>query len=349
MALLVQESSNLPRIRQHFGPLIENRPMLLKDFLRDDASSHSRSLSGKSTAAAKSNKPHIVLLRSWSRRAAATKLSAVHKVIKLLHFASSKSPATISRKLASRRPRPAKDDGDGDGGILGGVSEVKVKVKDILRWRSFRDLAEDDPRPLDFPPSPHRSAAAAAAATSCSKRCDGENEELSTLKNPKGDWSSFEEYEQQSPVSVLDSPFQECTHFHQILENLQRAKWCHKGKLAIYEEKARQLLSQVEEDHGDDDEDVMLDFFIDEVSRNGKLHDDEFECEILRVARSWVGGEMGESYEWEVEEERESFVKDMERGFCWNKFEEERQEMCEDLEVGVFNCLLDDLLADFLC
>ncbi|KAL1543482.1 hypothetical protein AAHA92_20449 [Salvia divinorum] len=378
MAFLAQESTKFPRIQQNFAPL-EHRPMLLKDFLNDDTASSS--VSNKSTAvSSRSNKPHIVLLRSWSRRAAATKISAVHKVIKLLQFASSKSrPRTISRKLTNKWVKA--DDSD----IVVGVPEVKVKVKDILRWRSFRDLSEDEPRPLDFPPSPHRRATSSAAATttSCSKRsswCDsdftaeelppwgGENEEFSTFKNPKGDWASFEEYEQQSPVSVLDSPFQqlqEFTHFHPILESVQsvdskcslprrtQETTALKGEIAIYEEKARQLLSQVEEDdeehcHASEDE-ALLDFFVDELSRNGRLNDDEFDSELLRIAKSWMRGELEESYEWEVEEERDSFVKEMERGFCWTKFEEERQELCEEVEVGVLNCLLDDLVAGFLC
>ncbi|KAG6432403.1 hypothetical protein SASPL_103979 [Salvia splendens] len=328
--------------------------MLLKDFLNDDTPSSSN----KSTAvSSRSNKPHIVLLRSWSRRAAATKISAVHKVIKLLQFASSKSPAsvlprTISRKLTGKRVKA--DDSD----LVVSVPEVKAKVKDILRWRSFRDLSEDEPKPLDFHPSPNWRATSSAAATttSCSKRsswCDN--------------WSSFEEYEQQSPVSVLESPFlqaQEFTQFHPILENVQSigAKWCLtqrtqeetttlKEEITVHEEKARQLLSQVEEDeerHADKVE-VLLDFFVDEFSRNGRLNDEEFDSELLRIAKSWMCGELEESYEWEFEEARGSFVKEMERGFCWKKFEEEREELCEELEVGVLNCLLDDLVAHFLC
>ncbi|XP_042011386.1 uncharacterized protein LOC121759810 [Salvia splendens] len=379
MTFQTQESTKFPRIQQSFAPL-EHRPMLLKDFLNDDTPSSSN----KSTAvSSRSNKPHIVLLRSWSRRAAATKISAVHKVIKLLQFASSKSPAsvlprTISRKLTGKRVKA--DDSD----LVVSVPEVKAKVKDILRWRSFRDLSEDEPKPLDFHPSPNWRATSSAAATttSCSKRsswCDsdftaeelppwgGENEEFSTFKNPKGDWSSFEEYEQQSPVSVLESPFlqaQEFTQFHPILENVQSigAKWCLtqrtqeetttlKEEITVHEEKARQLLSQVEEDeerHADKVE-VLLDFFVDEFSRNGRLNDEEFDSELLRIAKSWMCGELEESYEWEFEEARGSFVKEMERGFCWKKFEEEREELCEELEVGVLNCLLDDLVAHFLC
>lgn len=178
-----------------------HRPMLLKDFLRDDSPSKSTALSSKS------NSPHIVLLRSWSRRAAASRISAVHKVIKLLHLASSKSPSVLPRSLSRRLTKRGKEENDA---VFGQSPEVKVKVKDILRWRSFRDLqAEDDrPTPSDFAPSPYRTATTTTTTTttSCSKRsswCDsdftaeelppwgGENEGFwgknaaATLKNPK--------------------------------------------------------------------------------------------------------------------------------------------------------------------
>lgn len=197
---MAQESKILPRFHQQISPLEHHhRPMLLKDFLRDDAS--------KSTAlsSSKSNSSHIVLLRSWSRRAAATRISAVHKVIKLLQLASSKSPSVLPRSISRRLTKRGKEENDVVFGRASS-SEVKVKVKDILRWRSFRDLAEDDPTTLHFPPSPYRSTATTTTATTCSKRsswCDsdftaeelpawgGESEDFwgkcaaATLKNPK--------------------------------------------------------------------------------------------------------------------------------------------------------------------
>lgn len=103
-----------------------------------------------------------------------------------------------------------------------------------------------------------------------------------------------------------------------------------------------------EEELYTDDEQVIFDFFIDELSINGKFDDDEFDGKLLRIAESWMDGEFEESYEWEVEEERESFVKDMEKGICWSKFEEEQRELCEELEVRVLDSLMDDLVLDFL-
>lgn len=364
MGFLVKENT---RIQPH---LIEhNRPMLLKDFLRE----HDGKSRSTVAVSSKSKKPHIVLLRSWSKRAAATKMSAVHKVIKLLQFTSSRSPSSVLPRSISRKLTKRSAEGNND------MSETKVKVKDILRWRSFRDLVDDDPTPLDFPPSPDRSAATTTSCSKSSSWCDsdftaeelppwaGENQEFwgknaATLKNPKGDWTSFEEDEQQSPVSVLASPFRQVEEFishHQTLAiNVQRTKRSvtrrsdHEHNFdkeieicGATEEKARQLLSHLKTE----DDNVMLDFFIHEVSINGKLNDDEFDCKTLRIAKSWMDGEFEEySYEWDVEEKRESFVKNMEKGNCWNKFEQEQQELTHQLELWVFNYLIDDLVADFI-
>ncbi|KAH6779823.1 hypothetical protein C2S52_011060 [Perilla frutescens var. hirtella] len=340
--------------------------MLLKDFLRDDGGCKS-SWSWRSISS-KSKKPHIVLLRSWSKRAAATKMSAVHKLIKLLQFASSKSPSLLPKRSS-----------EGNNDFVGDVSsEVKVKVKDILRWRSFRDLVDHDPT---LPQSPHdrSTAAAATTTTSCSKRssswCDsdftaeeelppwgGENEEFwgknaaATLKNiPKGDWS-FEEYEQQSPVSVLASPFQQVEEFivspyHPTLANVQREKRNVRSEEQNLEreigsncngteEKAKKLLRHLKEDDNDDSDDVILDFLIEEL---GKFNDDDDDdCKILRIAKSWMDGEL-------EEENRESFVKDMDKGICWNnKFKQEQQHLCHQLELTLFNDLIDHLVADLI-
>lgn len=111
------------------------------------------------------------------------------------------------------------------------------------------------------------------------------------------------------------------------------------------EEKAKQLLSHVRESSNDQ---AILDFFMHELSINGKLHDHEFDCKILRIARSWIDGEFDESYEWEVEKKRASYVKDMEKGTFWNNFEQEQQEVSVELGFEVLDDLIDQCLVDFL-
>ena len=93
-------------------------------------------------------------------------------------------------------------------------------------------------------------------------------------------------------------------------------------------------------------EDLLLEFFKDElikVSRRNQTEDKEVDAEILTIAEDWLNGE----FEWGVETEKEVFIRDMERGGRWRKFEEEEEEMALHLEVLLFEILVDELLGDF--
>lgn len=372
---------------------------MLKDFLRDDAhtsyngfpfnprnsrmliSSHPDKLSG-------------VLIRSRSKKAAATTISAIHKVInvvKLFQFGSVRSPLVLPRSISRKSPKSRDRNVD-----ISDLPEIKVKVKDILRWKSFRDLVEDDPVPLDVPSSPGRSTT--GTTTSCSQRsswCEsdftaeelppwgGETEQFLGKKcflgqpadrKVKGDWSMFEEMEQQSPVSVLDSPFRQVEEFfspsHPTLANLEAMltrkpiqepkltrKLSFKEEITVSEranaaeEQAKQLLSHLIDENNKNREECLtiLDFFMHELSSKGKFNDVEFDSEIVKTAKTWMNGEYDESYEWEVKDKRMAYVRDMEKGVCWNKFEQEQEEMSLELQVKVLDDLINELLADFLC
>ncbi|KAK4418703.1 hypothetical protein Salat_2283100 [Sesamum alatum] len=354
----------------------ENRPMMLKDFLRDDSCLHSHTPS-RMLISSQPNKPSGVLLRSRSKKAAATTISAIHKVInvvKLFQFGSVRSPLVLPRSISRKVPKSRDRNVD-----ISDLPEVKVKVKDILRWKSFRDLVEDDPVPSDVPSSPNRSTT--PTTTSCSQRsswCDsdftaedlpswgGETEQFLSKKcfldqpadrKVKEDWSSmYEEMEQQSPVSVLDSPFRQVSR-RLIQEPKLTRKLSFRGETVVSEranaaeEKAKQLLSHLIDENDNKREDCLtiLDFFLHELCMKGKMNDVEFDSEVLRTAESWMNGEYDESYEWGVEEKRMAYVKDMEKGVCWNKFKQEQEEVSVELQVKVFDDLINELLADFLC
>lgn len=55
-----------------------------------------------------------------------------------------------------------------------------------------------------------------------------------------------------------------------------------------------------------------------------------------------------ESYDWEVEEKREAYIKDMEKaaGKRWYNFEEEKEELCKELEIEVFRDMVNEVLAE---
>ncbi|KAL0428942.1 UNVERIFIED_CONTAM: hypothetical protein Sradi_0520200 [Sesamum radiatum] len=380
----------------------ENRPMMLKDFLRDD--SHTSISNGfpinprmnsRVLISSQPNKPSGVLIRSRSKKVAETTISAIHKVInvvKLFQFGSVRSPLVLPRSISRKFPKSRDHRNVVD---ISDLPEVKVKVKDILRWKSFRDLVEDDPVPLDVPASPNRSTT--GTTTSCSQRsswCDsdftvedlppwgGETEQFLGKKcflgqpadrKSKGDWLIFEEMEQQSPVSVLDSPFRQVEEFlspsHPTLANLETMltrrpiqepkltrKLSFKEEIAVSEtanaaeEKAKQLLSHliVETDKNQEDYLTIWDFFMHELSTKGKSNDGEFDSGIVKTAKAWMNGEYDELYEWEVEDKRMAYVKDMEKGVCWHKFEQDQEEMSLELQDKMLEDLVNELLADFL-
>ncbi|KAL2461626.1 hypothetical protein Adt_45046 [Abeliophyllum distichum] len=370
---------------------------MLKDFLRDDSYSSNPC------------KASPVLLRSRSRKAAETTISAIHKVINVVKFFPFSSvnplvlPRSVSRKL-SRRSRNRSEN----------FQEVSVtlKVKDILRWRSFRDLVEEK-SPWCTTTTTAATTALPSTATSihdcteeilpfqCSenalflnkngveidekclpKQTVGQptNDTSGTTRNLKGELS-FEESEQHSPVSVLDSLFQEedesISPFHhqsfanierrrcRLMQRIQEFSSLFEGEKPVYdqdeevevnaaEEKAKQLLGHVKaigsaknyESHLDH---ILLDFFSFELATKGNFDDFELDCEILRHAKSWINGEYNESFEWEMHEMRENYVNDMERGLTWkNKFKEEQEDLAMDLEIEVLRDLFGEFLDDFI-
>ncbi|KAL0425933.1 UNVERIFIED_CONTAM: hypothetical protein Sradi_1128100 [Sesamum radiatum] len=89
----------------------ENRPMMLKDFLRDDSHTSLNGYPRNSRMlliSSQPNKPSGVLIRSRSKKAAATTISAIHKVInvvKLFQFGSVRSPLVLPRSISRKFPK----------------------------------------------------------------------------------------------------------------------------------------------------------------------------------------------------------------------------------------------------
>ncbi|KAF3629390.1 putative UDP-galactose/UDP-glucose transporter 4-like [Capsicum annuum] len=419
---------------------LERRPKLLKEFLLQDdpysCSSNPKKLCKSNTSTQNfhgsrinirsNNKGSSQLLRSRSSRAATATISAIHKVInivKFLPFASVKKspsifPRSISRKL-SRRINHKKGQKHGKNNVDRDVA-VTVKVKDILRWKSFRDLAEEKSTPLDSSYSPYRCATATTTTTTTtttsSKRtswCDsdftaedlpswwGENGEflgelledgmkkvgrknmieqstvggycMGTTKsyNNNKEELCFDENEQHSPVSVLESPFQEdddeefmdfsfhkrksilmqrIQQFESLAEENSSPKREEEKKedeeIQEIEEKAKQLLINCEANYMDDDQ-LLFDFFWNELITSGKHQNNIVDEKLMmREAKSWISGDYNGEFEWEIEDKREAYIKDMERVANWNNFEEEKQEFVLDLEFQVFNDLVHEVLED---
>ncbi|XVE73937.1 hypothetical protein DITRI_Ditri11bG0158800 [Diplodiscus trichospermus] len=173
------------RQRKHFP--LERRPRMLKDFLLDDSNSCSsngfRSFPRKAGEDSKIRnliqvdlnsghaKPNDAQRLQRSRsKAASTTISAFQAVInavKNIHFASVKSPSilpiSLSRKLSKRNSHLNVENKENE-------IKITVRVKDIIRWKSFRDLVEEKSRPSDFASSPHHctTATTGSSCTPCS-------------------------------------------------------------------------------------------------------------------------------------------------------------------------------------
>ncbi|KAH0766234.1 hypothetical protein KY290_002222 [Solanum tuberosum] len=394
---------------------LERRPKLLKEFLlqddpysSNDFGSYPKKYIHGSTIIRSNKGSSHQLLRSRSSRAATATISAINKVInivKFLPFTSVKSPSifrrSISRKLSRKNNYKKNQKHNVDQDVT-----VKVKVKDILRWKSFRDLAEEKSTPLDSSNySPYRcdiTTITTTTTTTSSKRtswCDsdfteedlpswwGENGEFLGRKKKIVQESSvggycmettksiinkeelcFDENEQYSPVSILESPFQEdddegimAFSFQkrksmlmqriQQFESLAEENINSKGEKELEEdeeiqEKAKQLLINCEVNYMDDDQ-LLFDFFWNELITSGKHQNNvNIDEKLLREAKSWINGDYNEEFEWEIEDKREAYIKDMEKVANWNKFEEEKQDFILDLEFEVFNDLVNEVLED---
>ncbi|KAL2477762.1 uncharacterized protein Fot_46882 [Forsythia ovata] len=329
---------------------------MLKDFLKEDSFSCS---SNDFRSNVTDHKPSPILLRSRSKAAATTfyALNKVIKAVKFFPFASVKSPLVLPRSISRKLSRRTRNRNEN-------FPQVSVKVKDILRWRSFRDLAEEKATPLYFSSSfpihctttTTATTGSTSTTTSCSKRSSwydsdftaadspswgGENDESwgsKTRRNPEGELS-FEEAEQHSPVSVLVSPF--CEDEESIFPfHPSFAKRKCMVMQRYQEFKSLIELENLGESHVDN---LLFDFFKNELAKNAKLGEFD-DCENLQnTAKSWIDGE----YEEVKKDMKEASVKDMEKGLDWKEFKEEQQEMAMELEIRLLSDLFDELLNDF--
>lgn len=148
-------------VQQHRKPKpfpIERRPKLLKDFLNDNSNSCSSSGFKSFPRHQPFNLPKFNSKTVNSKpKAASTTISALQAVInavKNIPFTTVKSPSFLPRSLSRRLSRRDSTRSKRQEQEKENEVKISVKVKDILRWTSFRDLVEEISPPLDFPTSP---------------------------------------------------------------------------------------------------------------------------------------------------------------------------------------------------
>ncbi|CAK9188632.1 unnamed protein product [Ilex paraguariensis] len=72
-----------------------------------------------------------------------------------------------------------------------------------------------------------------------------------------------------------------------------------------------------------------------------------FDSELLDEVKNWMNDQHRELLlEWEVPENRQAYLRDMEKGGTWTKLDEEKQEVALELEFDVFASLVDEPLPN---
>ncbi|KAL5554874.1 hypothetical protein UlMin_037110 [Ulmus minor] len=114
-------------------------------------------------------------------------------------------------------------------------------------------------------------------------------------------------------------------------------------------EKARELVKLINNMANFHADNLLFDFFREAIMEETRANSVFNQREALEKAENWVSGKPCEVFlGWEVKERRKAYVRDMERGGRWNKFDEEKEEIGLDLEDGVWNILMKELLLDLV-
>ncbi|XP_010523056.1 PREDICTED: uncharacterized protein LOC104801463 isoform X2 [Tarenaya hassleriana] len=154
--------------RARFG--MERGARLLKDCLLEDSNSCS-SNGFKSFPRQPLLQPFPIKPKKEESKAIHRKtLQAVINAIKSLRFTAVKSaPSILPRSLSRRLSKK-------NGSNKVNQADIAVRVKDIVRWRSSRDLHQDVSPPSDFEPSTVNTTTTGSttSGTPCSSWCDSD-------------------------------------------------------------------------------------------------------------------------------------------------------------------------------
>lgn len=98
-------------------------------------------------------------------------------------------------------------------------------------------------------------------------------------------------------------------------------------------------------------ENLLLDFFHQKLDEHEatSTNSDFDQPQLLEFAQDWVDGNAGELTvmgRWELPEERNFYIKDMEVAEKWRSFGGDKEELVAEFEAEVWISLLDDLLID---
>ncbi|KAL2337383.1 hypothetical protein Fmac_011829 [Flemingia macrophylla] len=254
---------------------MERRPRMLKDFLSDNLNSCSSS--GFKSLPRKANTQLMQMEQLKSQNSPFQTLVNTLRSISLFTKSSPTSvlslPRSLSRRLSSSRRRRTQ--------VCHEISiGSTVKIKDIIRWKSFRDVVEPS-----LPPPPVDAATADYFVSSWEEAQNDDVGSKAFSFSPLlvGKDSGATEVltcqeEQQSPVSVLQVGDDEFSLFDQSLANIERRK--QKFIQTVQELESLANLDQClslddnsgyDEEYEDDDDDIEEQDWI-EKKANKLLH-----------------------------------------------------------------------------
>ncbi|XAR70344.1 hypothetical protein NMG60_11027168 [Bertholletia excelsa] len=120
------------------------------------------------------------------------------------------------------------------------------------------------------------------------------------------------------------------------------------------EHKAEDLLEQIKStvpwnSLNFDPEILLLDFFKERFTEpRSSTGLEKLGFRLIIVAKEWLAGHPREKYlEWKEQKNREAYVRDLERGGKWCDLEGHKEEVAMEVEVEVFDSLVNELLLDF--
>ncbi|XP_028759110.1 uncharacterized protein LOC114718025 [Neltuma alba] len=308
--------------------------------------------------------------------------SLLNALVKRFSTLAVKSPSILSRSVSRKLSRKSNSRN------CRGSAEIKVplRIKDIVRWKSFGDREEEQHQPLDFSSASSSSSSSKGSSWSDSdfSSCDcsfaecprndvvegkrflppvGADSVYVTSGNPAGPKGNsklrrlFEEEEQRSPVSVLETEEYDAEHndiddeYEEGGDKTEKMAWklLHftKSSGSVERIKANNNLEK-----------LLLDFFRDEAekrrvdneirNKEDDENDDAYECEILRRTQDWMNGSFGDDFE---NSDKDACIRDMDEREGWNKFEEQKQELACDVEAAILQNLILEMIfnGSFSC
>ncbi|PWA51709.1 hypothetical protein CTI12_AA462090 [Artemisia annua] len=154
----------------------------------------------------------------------------------------------------------------------------------------------------------------------------------------------FESVPQLEPVKLEDRIAQSESSTQKCLEFAHEENQVERKAMALLQLTKSTISSQHFKKH-EAVESLLLAFFKETMIDK---HVSDFE--MLQVAKDWMDGQMQEMFlDWECENDRKTYIREMEKKFKWSKYDNEleKENVVLELEYEILSSLVDDILLDF--